>query len=248
MALEPRYRARRTRGGPAGTVCGFWRSLTDGSRAALLVFLAVVLACLASAAAAPAYRGAAAERSVLTLPDGVFDAVISMWKSQRLALLDADLDEILRETSGTGARLNKELDQLARESVGSRPTILASLEVLADGPEPGQGEDSGLETKANEMADRYRTPYESYLSRVATIMATVEASTVPDDIALSRKDTIKACEMATSSLLTSMRALDELREGDAPGIATAAETATDATAQLGQAQEQLNRAIRKLER
>lgn len=248
MALEPRYRPRRTRGGPAGTALGFWRSLTGGSRAALLVFLAVVLACLASAAAAPAYRGAAAERSVLTLPDGVFDAVISRWKSQRLALLDASLDKTLREASSTGDALARELDQLANEAIGSQPTALASLEVLADGPEPGQGEGIDLKARANEMADSYRTPYESYLSRVAAILATVEASTVPDDIASSRKDTIKACEMATSSLLTSLRALDELREGDAPGIATAAETATDATAQLEQAQEHLNRAIRKLER
>ncbi|MFH1151122.1 MAG: hypothetical protein V1748_11680 [Actinomycetota bacterium] len=247
MAERPPYRARRARGGPTGTACGFWRSLTDWSRAALIVFLAVLLACLASAAASPAYRGTFAEQTVLTFPDSIFEAVVAWWQSLRLALLDTGLEEILRQASVTGEELTREMDQLGREAVGRRSGYVACLEVVADGTELRRDGPEGLESGANEVADRYRPVYESYLSRVAVVTEAVRSSDVPPEREAPLRGSIEACDLAASSLTTSLGALDLLRGGDAAAITAAGVEASRASALLEEGLEKLGIAMKDLE-
>ncbi|MBU1671685.1 MAG: hypothetical protein KKF41_00910 [Actinobacteria bacterium] len=246
MAERPPYRARRARGGPAGTACGFWRSLTDWSRVALVVLLAVLLACLASAAAAPAYRGTFVVQPALTLSDTAFDTVVNVWQSQRLAFLDSGLEETLRQASVTGERLAHEMDQLNREAVGRQSMMLSSLEVIADGSELQRDGAEGLRSRANEVADRYRPTYESYLSRVAAITETVKRSEVPGRLEPSLRDSIEACDLAASSLLTSLGALELLRGGDAAAIAAAEVEASEAAVLIEGALERLSSAMKSL--
>jgi hypothetical protein len=259
-SLPPEFLARRRQ---AGAGHGWWSGLTWRGQGLILVAvlcLAAVIVVLSisftgnstSSTAVKPHKPVTRPPRAVTKPPRLpvvrFPRLSENAARVELVFLTSGLHFMLENVSSTSSSLLRDLEATFGAPTSSHAGFLASLDVVADGPE-GPPSDGNTSAPGSALADRYLSIYHKYLDRVTLIRQLADsAPVIVFAVPKQRRRLVRATDDLSRDISVIIAGLERLRAPGDEDISSVVRGIEDSITRIEEESDRVDRLLEDLGR